>query len=144
MTLTILKILELQFPFVMGMSSFASFYVEIENLVTIAQNRDTEVLDLYDKILAAIDDSLLSDKRGTKSWFTDIYRQGKENNRLYNEGYYLKIISFVNELQLLVLDRYETIDEFYETENITVSQIFADLSEAAGYPIDPQYIEDIS
>lgn len=124
--------------------TFTIFYIKAEELITLAQNRDTEVLDLYDIIIANIASSTLSNSKGLKVSTTTAYEAGKENSRIDKETYYLEIVPFVRDLQLLVLDRYDSVDIFYETEGITVSQVFADISVDAGYPISPQYIEDIS
>lgn len=124
--------------------SFVIFYVEAERLITLTQNRGTDIIDLYDIILTTIDNSLLSNTKGLKIWFTQSYEIGQKKANHNNISYYLEIVSFVGELQLLVLKRYNSIDEFYEGEEIIVSQVFADISEDAGYPISPQYIEDIS
>lgn len=124
--------------------TFTIFYIEAEELITLAQNKDTEVLDLYDIIIANIASSTLSNSKGLKASTTTAYEAGKENSRIDKETYYLEIVPFVRDLQLLVLDRYDSVDIFYETEGIIVSQVFADISVDAGYPISPQYIEDIS
>jgi len=144
MALTILDILDLQMPFGLGTRIFTDFYIEAERLITLSQSRDTEILNLYDLIISTIDESSLSDARRTKTWITEAYVDGKENNRLYIENHYLKVVNFVALLQLLVLDRYDSIDQFYELEGVIVSVIFASISEDAGYSISPQYIEEIS
>ena len=147
MALTILKILDLATPFGIGVdvaSEFAVFYVEAEDLITSAQNRNGEVLNLYDIIISEIDTSLLSDTKGIKTWMTESYQIGKSTSEVDNFHYNEKIIPFVGMLQELVLVRYDILDDFYEEQGITVSQVFADLSETAGYPISPQYIEGIS
>ena len=147
MALTILEILDLAPPlevWTAAFNEFAIFYVEAEDLITAAQNRYTEFIDLYDIILAEIDNSLLSDSRGTKTWLTEAYELGKTTSHVDNFYYNEKIVPFVGDLQELVLVRYDSLDDFYDEFGITVSQVFADLSEAAGYPISAQYIEDIS
>jgi len=147
MALTISDILELHLPFDITnetLNDFVFFYVEVQRLITLTQNRGTDILNLYDVIISTIDGSLLSNLKGLKTSITESYQIGKENARLNNEDYYLKTVSFVKELQLLVLVRYDSIDDFYEERGITVSQIFADISQDAGHPISSQYIEDIS
>ena len=144
MAIGILKILDLGPPLEIWTRAFAIFYIEAERLITSAQNRGPEILNLYDVIIATIDTSLLSNSKGLKTWLTEAYQVGKSQSELDILNYNDKAILFVDKLQLLVLDRYDSIDDFYEDEGIIVSQIFADLSEAAGYPISPQYIEDIS
>jgi len=124
--------------------TFTNFYIETERLITLAQNRGADVLELYNTIISTIDTSLLSDSKGVKIWITGTYQTGKSISLLDDENYYYRAVALVKELQSLVLDRYDSVDDFYETEGVTVSQTFAFLSEAAGYPISPQYIEDIS
>ena len=48
---------------------------------------------------------------------------------------------FVVALQLFVLELYDTIDDFLQTEGILVKQKFADLSDELGYTISSLYIE---
>ena len=124
--------------------TFTDFYIETERLVTLARNRSGDILELYNVIISTIGSSLLSDSKGVKTWITESYLIGRFNSIIDSGNYYYKAVDFVKELQLLVLDRYDSVDDFYETEGVTVSQTFAFLSEAAGYPISPQYIEDIS
>lgn len=124
--------------------TFTDFYIETERLITLAQNRGGDILELYNVIISTIGSSLLSDSKGVKTWITSSYQTGKSNSLLDDEKYYYRAVDFVKELQLLVLKRYDSVDNFYETEGVIVSQSFAFLSEAAGYPISPQYIEDIS
>jgi hypothetical protein len=146
MAIDILSILKLLAPFSLeaGISDFGAYYVIAEGLITLSQGRDSEIQNLYDVIIAAIGDSQISNSKGTKTWFSDTYKREKNTVNLYNASYYLKLVVFVGKLQELVLDRYDSLDEFYQTEGITVSQIFADISEDAGYPLSPQYIEEIS
>lgn len=146
MTITLVDILDLAPPFGIGFSPslFAIFYIETERLITLTRNRDIEVQSSYDVIISTISASSLSNSENLKTWITQSYQAGKEDSRIDLERYYLAAVSFVKKLQLLVLDGYDSVDIFYETEGITVSQIFADISEDAGYPISPQYIEDIS
>ena len=146
MSISILSVLDIAIPLGVldAISLFAAFYIEAERLVTLAQNRDTEVLRLYDVVLDTIDNSLLSNSTENKTWISDAYITGKNNTSRANEIYYLEVVYFVRELQLIVLLTYDTVDAFYVDTGITVSQTFADISEDAGYPISPQYIEDIS
>jgi hypothetical protein len=147
MTLTILEILDLAPPLGIGSEvadNFVVFYVQAENLITDAQNRDSEVIDLYTIILADIDNSQLSNAKGNKTAMTNAYEVGQLLAYEQNSTYYLLIVEFVKKLQTIVVDRYGSLDNFYGTESITVSQVFADISEEAGFPISPQYIEDIS
>lgn len=124
--------------------TFTTFYIEEERLITLSQGRDSEISDLYDIVIEAIGDSQISNTKGTKDWFSSTYKLEKGRVTTYNATYYLKLVTFVGTLQSLVLDRYNSLDEFYQSEGITVSQIFADISEDAGYSVSSQYIEDIS
>ena len=144
MTIAITEILDLALPLFIHTSAATRYYIEAERLITLSQSRDTEASNLYDIIIASIGDSQISNAKGTKDWFSDTYKREKNTVNLYNASYYLKLVVFVGKLQLLVLDRYDSVDDFYQEEGITVSQVFADISEEAGYPISPQYIEDIS
>ena len=147
MTIGILEILELQPPFELGPcdpTDLCFFYIEAERLITLAQDRDNKVINLYDKIIADIGSSLLSDSKGVKTWITAAYQPAKSTSLLDAENYFYRDVPLVGKLQLIVLDSYDTVEQFYDEQNITVSQTFAFLSETAGYPIPPQYIEDIS
>ena len=146
MPISILPILELLIPFRQTSMSeiFVDFYIDAEKFITLSQSKDSEISNLYDIIIASIGYSQLSDSKGTKSWFSETYRGEQESVRVHNEMYYLKVVIFVGLLQSLVLDMYDSLDDFYQGETVSVSQIFADLSEDAGYPISPQYIKDIS
>jgi len=139
MAITILSILDLHTPLGLGFgdTSFHIFYVEAEKIVTSTQNRNTG------GVSNTIDNSL-SDSKGIDTWITSAYQTGQYNSTLDNDKYSYRNIAFVNDLQLLVLKEYDSIDEFYEATGITVSATFAVLSQAAGYPISPQYIKDIT
>jgi hypothetical protein len=146
MPISILPILDLMMPFdITSISpSFVNFYKNAESLITISQKKDYDIYNLYDIIISTIENSQLSDAKGTKTNFKSKYENEKESVRVLTEMYYLKVVEFVRKLQLLVLTLYDTISDFYEDLGITVSQIFADISEDAGYPIPDQYIKDIS
>ena len=144
MTITITEILDLALPLFIHTAAATRYYIEAERLITLSQSRDTEASNLYDIIIASIGDSQISNAKGTKTWFSGAYEREKNRVGQHNAAYYLRLVSFVGRLQLLVLDRYDSVDDFYQEEGITVSQVFADISEEAGYPISPQYIEDIS
>ncbi len=123
---------------------FVVFYEEAEDIITISSQRDLDVLGLYDTILATIDSSSLSNSKSLKTWLATGYETGKSDTETDIYYYNEKSISFVGELQKITVHEYGSLDEFYNLSGITVSQIFADFSEAAGYPVSPQYIEDIS
>ena len=146
MPISILPILDLMMPFDITSVSpaFVNFYIEAESLITISQGRDSDILNLYDIIIASIENSQLSNAKGTKRKFKDKYIDEKEEVRVHSEMYYLKLVEFVRKMQKIALASYDTIGDFYEDAGITVSQIFADISEDAGYPIPDQYIKDIS
>ena len=69
MTITLLGIPILAPPFggEFESTAFAIFYVEAEDLITSTVNRDTEVQNLYDIVLANITASSLSDSKSLKS-----------------------------------------------------------------------------
>lgn len=57
----------------------------------------------------------------------------------FNAG--TRLTPLVRELQLHILARYETIDEWLDDAGILVKQRFYDLSNDLGYEISPAYLE---
>lgn len=64
----------------------------------------------------------------------------------YHIEYSKEVLIFVRNLQKTILNKYnyKNINEFLENNMILVGNIFADISNSAGYPINSNNIRDIS
>jgi hypothetical protein len=125
-------------------TNLSELYVSVENKITYSLIILNDNLTIYDTITETINSSSLIKPKGTTTWISKKYINERESSRVRNEMYYLQIVSFVKSLQAIAVLNYEDIDSFLEENDITVSQIFADISKDAGYPISDRYIKDIS
>lgn len=121
-----------------------NFYVIIEALITSLEDRTTTIDFYFNKIINEIPNSNLSNSRGLQQDLTNSFTAGKNKMAITLDTNRNKTIKFVKELQRLVTIDYGSLTNFYTDYSISVSATFAEISEDAGYSIDPKFIGDVS
>jgi len=117
-------------------------YKFISNNLGNAQSQGRNILNSIQEMIIHLDTNNLSDSDSAKillmGVIEDTYQVIVQDHVLINE----QMSKMVQNLQKHIEHRYGTVDTFLEASNIRVSEDFAALSEACGYPISVDNVED--
>lgn len=118
-----------------------TLYIKIANLINSAQKRGAEIIEKTEDMLMVLSSSEIPS--------SDVYRQKIESSisvsyDKLSEMHFQKqvlMLSFVASLQKHVEDNYGDVNSFLSDNYIKVKEVFASLSETAGFSIDSSNIE---
>jgi len=119
-------------------------YKEISDLINDAQLRGSDIVSHTDQMGTDIANSEIPS--------VDIERvrleeQIDSTSNIFsqkNVSYTVRMLQFVGALQKYITEEYGSVDDFLRDNSIKVKSTFADISDEAGYTIDPSLISDVS
>lgn len=127
-------------------------YKLFSDFLALGQDQETIFVDYSDEIIDTLDELLLylknKSERGEANFYNSpigpLYTEVKNNkNDIQNNKITSPVLmlSVVSSLQKHVENNYGEINDFLSDNSIKVKQTFADLSDLAGYEIEPGNIE---
>lgn len=116
-------------------------YKIITDIINYAQSNGTNMINNISLMSDHLVASDVPDNNVNKLWFFNTIQR---NYNAFNNSHVLysrKMLNFVESLQVYITAEYGDVNNYLSDNNIKVLPIFADLSEAVGFPIDPTNID---
>lgn len=118
-----------------------SKYKIIADIINYAQSTGTNLIDNISSMSDHLIASDVLNNNSDKLWFFNTIRR---NYNTFNNSHVLysrKMLNFVESLQVYITAEYGDVNNYLSDNNTKVLPIFADLSEAVGFPINPSNID---
>lgn len=115
------------------------YYSSIVELVNLAQFSTEQMLHSISDTMFIWDNIDITDKDIITSKFSGVMI-GAYNYIFNNQVFDTNMVELVSGLQSYIVDKYGTLDNYYDTTGLTVSEPFVTISFVSGYPIKEQYI----
>ncbi len=122
----------------------ASRYKIIADFINNAQDRGSDITGYLSDMSSTLSSSEILSTSNDRQRLEDQISVTSDLMSSRHQFYTSYMTNFVFVLQKYIDDNYSTIDDFLANNNTQVLPVFADLSEAVGYPIDAVNIENIS
>ena len=119
-------------------------YKSIVDLIDGAQRRGSNVVSFVDQMNIDLNNSEIPTEDNEKLRLENQITATSTLLTNRHNVFTTQMLKFVFQLQKYIDDNYTSVNDYLSNNNIQVKSVFAEISEAVGYLIDPSNIEGIS